>query len=103
MDTSQNNNQNQAGNTPPQAPVLAPQQPVDIAKTIRNGWILLGVAALVTIVGILYGYALAASAFISAFAGRLGLQAKNKPLAITALVFCGLTLAFFIFVSVVGE
>lgn len=97
------NSQNQSPDTPSQAPMPAPQQPIDIAKTVRNGWILLGVAALVTIVGILYGYALAASAFISAFAGRLGLQAKNKPLAITALVFCGLTLAFFIFVSVVGE
>lgn len=83
-------------NTPQQAPQMpAPQAPLDIQKTVRVGWILFAVSVVVTLVGLFFGYALAASALIAALAGRMGLQAKNKPLAITALVFCGLTLIFF--------
>lgn len=82
-----------SSNTPQQAP--APQAPPDVAKTVKTGWILFAVSVVVTLVGLFFGYALAASALIAALAGRMGLQAKNKPLAITALVFCGLTLVFF--------
>lgn len=79
-----------------------PQTPVDIQKTVRVGWIVFGVAILVTAVGLYFGYALAASALIAAFAGRLGLQAKNKPLAITALTFCGLALLYFL-ISIIAN
>lgn len=84
-----------SSNTPQQPQMPAPQAPLDTAKTVKTGWIIFGVAVLVTVIGLFYGVALAASALISAFAGRLGLQAKNKPLAITALVFCGLTFLLF--------
>lgn len=80
--------------TPQQAP--APQAPLDIAKTVKIGWIVFSVSVIVTVVGLFFGYALAASALLAAFAGRLGLQAKNKPLAVTSLIFCGLTLILFI-------
>lgn len=86
-----------SSNTPQPAPQgPAPQAPINVEKTVKTGWILFTVAVLVTLVGLYFGVALAASALIFAFAGRLGLQAKNKPLAITALVFCGITLLLFI-------
>jgi len=88
-------------NNPQQAPQQpAPQAPINVAKTVRNGWIIFGASVVVTIVGLYLGYALAASAIIAALAGRMGLQAKNKPLAITALTFCGLVLLFFILSSI---
>lgn len=79
-----------------QSPSPAPQTPIDIAKTVRTGWIVFGIGVIVTIIGLLMGFALAISAILFAFAGRLGLQTKNKPLAITALVLCGITLLLFI-------
>ncbi len=97
MENSQNPQPTPESQTPspaPQAP--APQTPVDNAKTVRTGWIIFGIGVIVTIVGLLMGFALAVSAILFAFAGRLGLQAKNKPLAITALVLCGITLLLFI-------
>lgn len=83
--------------TPPQnmPQPLAPQTPIDIAKTTKVGWALFVLSIVVTGVGLFFGYALAASAIIAAIAGRLGLQVKNKPLAITSIAFCILTLAFF--------
>lgn len=45
------------------------------------------------------GYALVASAILFAIAGRLGLQSKNKGLAITGITFALLAVALFIFAS----
>lgn len=91
----------QAPQTPqPQAPQQptgpAPQAPVDPQKLTRTGWIVFGISAAVTVIGLVVGFALAASALGFALAGRMGLQAKNKALAITSLVLCGLALALFI-------
>jgi|GEM_PF-3494483 len=110
MDTNpQQPQENTQPNTPmppvtpeqPQAPQqnmpqpLTPQAPIDIAKTTKIGWALFVLSIVVTGVGLFFGYALAASAIIAAIAGRLGLQVKNKPLAIASITFCILTLAFF--------
>jgi hypothetical protein len=81
---------------PAQQPPLTPQQPVDTNKVSRTGWILFSVSVVLTIAGLLFGVALAASAIIAAYAGRLGLQVKNKGLAITAITFAGLNLLLFI-------
>jgi len=100
MDNSSNTPQPAPQQPAPQQPAPqqpAPQAPIDAAKTIRNGWILFAVSVVVTLVGLYFGYALAASALIAALAGRMGLQAKSKPLAITALVFCGLVFLLFTF------
>lgn len=85
-----------SSNTPqtPQQP--APQAPVDVAKLVRTGWIVFGIAVALILIGLYFGVALAASAILAAYAGRLGLQAKNKPLAITALTVCGLALLLFL-------
>lgn len=86
------NNPSNTPSTPPQAPAPAP---LDIAKTIKTGWTVLGVGILAILVGLFYGYALVIAALLCAFAGRLGLQTKNKALAITALIFCGVSLVLF--------
>ena len=75
---------------------IAPQAPIDTAKTVKIGWGLFVLAIVVTAVGLYYGYALGASALVAALAARLGLQAKNKLLATVSIIVCVLTLALFI-------
>lgn len=75
---------------------IAPQTPLDIAKTVKIGWGLFALAVIVTAVGLYYGYALGVSALIAALAARFGLQAKNKLLATVSIIVCILTLALFI-------
>ena len=106
MDNSQTPQPTQTPEQQPPAPAPqgpAPQAPTDIAKTVRTGWIVFGVGVVATIIGLIFGVALAISALLFAFAGRLGLQTKNKALAITALTFCGITLLFFILAVVANQ
>jgi len=77
----------------PQA--VAPQAPIDTAKTAKIGWGLFVLSLVITAVGLYFGYALVASAIVAAFAARLGLQAKNKVLATLSIIFCLLTLALY--------
>lgn len=86
----------QASQFAPPVQNIAPQAPIDIAKTVKIGWGLFALAIIITAVGLYYGYALGASALIAALAARLGLQAKNKTLATAAIIVCVLTLALFI-------
>ena len=77
----------------PQA--VAPQAPIDTAKSAKIGWGLFALSLVITAVGLYFGYALVASAIVSAFAARLGLQAKNKVLATLSIIFCLLTLTLY--------
>lgn len=86
-------------NDPTQQPNQAPLVPINTQKLARNGWIFLGIGAVVTIVGLILGYALVAGAILFAIAGRLGLQSKNKALSIAGITLAVLSVAFFIFVS----
>ncbi len=86
----------QPANQPPLMPnAPAPQQPIDAKKAATFGWILVAVSIVTTLVGLYFGYALVASALIAALGGRIGLQTKNKPLAIVALIIAGLNLLLF--------
>lgn len=80
--------------TQPQTPLPAPQNTV---HKVRLGWAVVALSIIVTLVGIYYGYALAASAIIAAFGGKLGLEAKHTALTATAFTITGLTLAFYLF------
>lgn len=71
------------------------QSPIDSAKTIKTGWNLVGISGALIIVGLFLGIALAVAALVSAFAARLGMQTKYKPLTITALVVCVIAFALF--------
>ena len=75
---------------------IAPQAPIDTAKTVKIGWGLFVLAIVITAVGLYYGYALGVSALVTALAARLGLQAKNKLLATLSIIICIVTLALFI-------
>lgn len=82
-------------NTPSNTPQQTPPAPANTEKMIKTGWNLVGLSGALIIVGLFFGIALAISALVAAFAARLGLQAKYKPLAVTALVVCVIAFALF--------
>lgn len=94
--------------TPAIRPELGPEQqpapaPIDTGKKSKTGWILLSLSVAITLIGLYYGYILVLTAILSSYAGKNGLEAKNKPLAIIALTFTAIVFAAWAYSYVVAE